>query len=152
MGLVGVGGGLQGKTLDAASPHATTAAAALETAIASQRVLLLKSVVADGQLLVVARIEAVDRGGALHVGAGGVVAVNDRGAALGGAPFLGEASDRLRMLRLRHGKRVVIAVVRRVVVVSWARVGVGVGGGVGGGGALVVGGGGGGGRRGRVRI
>jgi hypothetical protein len=39
--FVGVGGRLEGKTLDAASPHTTTAAAALETSIATKGVLLL---------------------------------------------------------------------------------------------------------------
>ena len=95
---------MQSQTLDAASPHASSAAAPSEAAAAAHRVLLLQRVTPAGQLLggdgsfVIAGVIATNTGGALHgASRAPVAAVDDGAAALAGVPLLGEAASWLKM-------------------------------------------------------
>lgn len=107
MRLIWVIAGLQGKTLDAASPHAPATAASLEATVPARRVLLLEGIASGEVLLVVASIVAVNRGGALH-GAATLRAVNDGTASLSCVPFLGEATGRVLWLRGEERSLVVV--------------------------------------------
>lgn len=131
--FIGIRARLQSKTLHTASPHAATAAAALDAAIAAHRVPLLQGVAARGKLLIVPSVVAVYRRRSVHVDS--VMTVNDGAAALASIPFFGEATA---LLLLRRGKRTGAVVRRLLLVVMRVGAGPSVGSRVGFRGAVVV--------------
>lgn len=103
--LIGVRRGVERETPDAASLHAAAASRPAQ-AEGTAGIPLLQGVAPGRQcnlMLVIARVEAAHRGGALHFG---VVAVNDGATSLASVPFLSKATDKgsLEMLRLGLGR------------------------------------------------